>query len=410
VAAFTHAASENCLRKVAALDAQLRVYEGCYPIAKLDGSRTPGAPLESLTSREAESWLNERQQAVVGGTVWAIRKALEPASVDVLVVDEASQLRVPESTIALRRLGGSGRALIAGDDRQLPPIVQAVYPESEPGEPLLHRSLFEALSRPAEAHASRSVLLENFRMNETLCRFPREQVYVPGYRSASGEVAGRELIIERGDDPLVDAIVAPEFPLVIGILDGVRAGAENRIEAELVASVATALREGLCGADGKVYGEDAAFWREGLFVVSPHHAQINAIRRALRRKRQWSVPPFVDTVDAMQGQECDAVVTSYGVADVEYAMGEREFIYSLNRLNVAITRARCKSIVFLSRPLIEPPVPAYEDDRIAEGIAFMQGLVEFAEANGTTLEFPLPDGGTLTLHRVPMLPPAEVQS
>lgn len=90
----------------------------------------------------------------------------------------------------------------------------------------------------------------------------------------------------------------------------------------------------------------------------------------------------MDTVDKMQGQECDAVVVSYGVADVEYAMGEREFIYSLNRLNVSITRGRAKTIVFLSRALTEPPVQALADDRNAQGIAFMQGLVRFAETHG----------------------------
>jgi DNA replication ATP-dependent helicase Dna2 len=49
------------------------------------------------------------------------------------------------------------------------------------------------------------------------------------------------------------------------------------------------------------------------------------------------------------------VIATYGVSDVEYAMREKEFIYSLNRLNVSITRARAKTIVLLPRPLIEPP-------------------------------------------------------
>jgi len=62
-------------------------------------------------------------------------------------------------------------------------------------------------------------------------------------------------------------------------------------------------------------------------------------------------------VDKMQGQECEAVIVSYGVSDVEYAMNEKEFIYSLNRLNVAITRARSKTIVFLPRPLLEAERP-----------------------------------------------------
>jgi len=53
---------------------------------------------------------------------------------------------------------------------------------------------------------------------------------------------------------------------------------------------------------------------------------------------------------------------------------EKEFIYSLNRLNGAITRARVKTVVCLSRSLLEPPLQALDRDDVAEGIAFMQGL------------------------------------
>ena len=192
---------------------------------------------------------------------------------------------------------------------------------------------------------------------------------------------------------------------MIGVLEGVRATAENVIEADLVARAAVALRSRLCD-DGKVYANgkegDARFWKYGLFIVSPHHAQINTVRRALAAERSWKSSPFVDTVDSMQGQECDAVIATYGVSDVEYAMNEKEFIYSLNRLNVSITRARAKTIVFLPKPLIEPPIVAFEDDRIAEGIAFMQGLVSFAEHEGERTEHPTGRRRNAAPVRVPM--------
>jgi DNA replication ATP-dependent helicase Dna2 len=107
--------------------------------------------------------------------------------------------------------------------------------------------------------------------------------------------------------------------------------------------------------------------------------------------RDWDAQPFVDTVDKMQGQECDAVIVSYGVADVEHALSEREFIYSLNRLNVSVTRARMKSVVFLPRPLLDPPIQALDSDRAAEGITFMQGLANWCAANGQRTEFVLPE-------------------
>jgi hypothetical protein len=322
------------------------------------------------------------------------------------VIDEGSQMQAPPSSIAIRRLKPEGRLLIAGDHRQLPPIIQGWYPDPAEGDPLLHRSLFECLRLQDVDDRFTVTLLENFRMNRTLCRFPAEQIYVAGYDSADPIIGSRRLgLLDGDDDPLANAIIDPDFPLVVGVLEGVRATAENVVEAELVTRVTQSLRDRLFRADGRSYEDsesgDEDFWKYGLFIVSPHHAQINAVVRALSRARRWRSQPFVDTVDKIQGQECDAVIATYGVSDVEYAMGEKEFIYSLNRLNVSITRARAKTIVFLPRPLIEPPIVAYEDDRIAEGIAFMQGLVQYAQRHGESTNYPLSNGVDLTVFRVP---------
>jgi superfamily I DNA and/or RNA helicase len=316
-----------------------------------------------------------------------------------LVLDEGSQLKVPESAIPFRRLRRGGALIVAGDDRQLPPIVQAAYPEPTGNEPQLHRSIFECL-RAGDASGERTaMLLENWRMNATLCRYPADQVYVPAYRSATEEVAHRRLTLTPQPAALdiSDLLLQPGYPLVIGVLDGVKAAAENRVEANLVSAAACRLRQRLVNVT-----DDKDFWRQRLFIVSPHHTQIHAIRRSLRACRDWKSDPFVDTVDRMQGQECDAVIVSYGVSDVEYAMQEAAFIYSLNRLNVSITRARAKTIVFLPRPLIEPPIAAYEDEAIASGVAFMQGLVRFAERHGETIVNRLPNAeGSLVMLRVP---------
>ena len=163
---------------------------------------------------------------------------------------------------------------------------------------------------------------------------------------------------------------------MVCVLEDVKATAHNPLEAALVAQVVNALRDRM-----PVAGDDE-FHDHAVFVVSPHHAQIRAVRRSLRQLRDWDRLPQVDTVDKTQGQERDAVVISYGVSDVEYALGEREFIYSLNRLNVAVTRARAKSIVFLSRRLLEPPIQALDHDGVADGVAFMQGLAHWCLAHG----------------------------
>ena len=143
--------------------------------------------------------------------------------------------------------------------------------------------------------------------------------------------------------------------LVVCVMEDVKATAHNPLEAALVARVVNALRDRLPVAS------DDEFKAEAVFIVCPHHAQIRAMRRSMHRCA-WDAPAPGRHRRQDPGQEPDAVVISYGVSDVEYALSEQEFIYSLNRLNVAITRARAKSIVFLSRRSSSRP-SALDHDR-----------------------------------------------
>jgi DNA replication ATP-dependent helicase Dna2 len=402
--AFTHAAIENALRKIDELQREHSVVSGGFAIGKLYTiTGDAGDSTELVDKTGGDGWLASHEQAVLGATVWALRRTAH-GSADLVVVDEGSQVLIPSAALATSRLARKGRLLMAGDDRQLPPIVIGAYPDPEEDEPLLHRSIFECVRRADPEHDLTGILLENWRMNETLCRYPREQVYVEEYASATPEISGRRLALSGKNSDWVDELIDPDHPLVVCVTEGVQASAENVIEAGLVADAAARLRERLLDSSGHTYQDSAAgdevFWKDGLFIVSPHHAQIRAIRRALAERRGWHAEPFVDTVDKMQGQECDAAIVSYGVSDVEYAMTEKEFIYSLNRLNVAITRARSKTIVFLPLPLLEPPVAAFEDDATAEGISFMQGLWRFADENGELIQRELRPGATVSCLRV----------
>jgi superfamily I DNA and/or RNA helicase len=226
-------------------------------------------------------------------------------------------------------------------------------------------------------------------MNDVLTSFAARLLYGPGYRCVNRAVAARRLPFKppRGCDPLVKAVLDPKYPLVVVTFAGVRAAQVNPVEADLVAQLVTALRDGLHGPDGKLYPDDTSFFRHGVFVVSPHHAQIQAIRQELNARRRWQAAPFVDTVDKMQGQEAEAVIVSYGVADPEFALHEAEFIYGLNRLNVAATRARTKTVLCLPLPLLDATPAILDVERAAAGLAFMRRLVAAVEEVGEVIEF-----------------------
>jgi hypothetical protein len=388
VSAFTHAAIENLLRQTAVRlggsSTSLRIGKAKY------WQGTP-AGVEVVPEADMAEWLRESEQAVLGATAYSCLKGRgELPPFDLVVIDEASQVRVPEAAVAVAQ-AGAGRLVLAGDHLQLPPIIAGVYPETASEEPLLHRSIFEAVFRREEKSSSglRRQLLENFRMNDVLTGMASRLLYGPGYVCGSAAVAGRRLAIDLPADldPLVAACLDPARPLVVVLIDGVRAARANPIEADLVAQLVAALRAGLRDSRGRVYTDDTLFFKQGVFVVSPHHAQIRAIRSELDKLRTWSGPPFVDTVDKMQGQEADAVIVSYGVADPEFALREAEFIYGLNRLNVAITRARCKTVVCLPLPLLEASPQVLDVEAAAAGLGFMRGLVAEVEKAGEVLTF-----------------------
>ncbi len=226
-------------------------------------------------------------------------------------------------------------------------------------------------------------------MNDVLTGCAAELLYGPRYQCGSAAVAHHRLAFtpKRGLDPLVAACLDPDFPLVVVVLDGIRASRANPIEADLIAQLVTALRDGLREDNGRPYADDDAFFRHGVFVVSPHHAQIRAIQRELAARRRWHCSPFVDTVDKMQGQQADAVLVSYGVSDPEFALREAEFIYGLNRLNVALTRARAKTVVCLPRPLLEASPQVLDVPQAAAGLGFMRRLVELVRQHGEELLF-----------------------
>lgn len=403
VTAFTHAAIENVLRKVIERRAVLK---GDAVVAKAKAWQGENDPVDAIVAEaKLTDWLAKNPRCVVGATVYACIKAGKDNGLpgfDLVVVDEASQVRVSEAAIPASLVAPDGRLVLTGDDLQLPPIVQGEYPEAESGEPLLHRSIFESVRCrvPAGSPVVR-MLLENRRMNDVLTGFAATLLYGPEYRCFDDTVAARRMTL-RSPAPLAPfaaACLDPAYPLVVVVLEGVQAGASSPVEAGLVADLVVALREGLCDESSSIYESDEAFFAQGVFVVSPHRIQIRGIKQELRVRREWASAPFVDTVDKMQGQEAEAVVISYGVSDPEYALREAEFIYGVQRLNVAITRARSKTVVFLSRSLIDGLPAVLASEPAARGLAYMQDLLRETERQGAPIMFPLPAGGVAQIYR-----------
>jgi len=93
-------------------------------------------------------------------------------------------------------------------------------------------------------------------------------------------------------------------------------------------------------------GVSAPITLEDILIIAPYNAQVFEIQQRLPSAR-------VGTVDKFQGQE--APVAIYSMATSSHADAPRgmEFLYSANRFNVAVSRAKCMAILLASPKLFE---------------------------------------------------------
>jgi uncharacterized protein len=93
-------------------------------------------------------------------------------------------------------------------------------------------------------------------------------------------------------------------------------------------------------------GETRTIGIEDILVVSPYNMQVNLLLKRLPAGAR------VGTVDKFQGQEAAVVLVSMAASSGEYVSRGVDFLFSPNRLNVALSRARCLSVIFCSPALL----------------------------------------------------------
>ena len=94
-------------------------------------------------------------------------------------------------------------------------------------------------------------------------------------------------------------------------------------------------------------GRQHALTLDQILIVAPYNDQVSRIVQRLPDAK-------VGTVDKFQGQQAAVVIYSMTTSTPEDAPRGMEFLYNLNRFNVATSRARCACIVVGSPPLFSP--------------------------------------------------------
>ncbi len=360
LAAFTNQAVDTMLARVVAepgveavrLGHALSVAPALHPWRLVERARAAAqAAGEPLSSRGQPNprLLREtlaRAQVVAATTApWSAEDfddAGEALAFDLAIVDEATQLTTPALLGALRL---ARRFILAGDERQLPPLVMSAEAERAG----LGRPLFtDLLERWGETASV--ALRRQYRMSPIICDFPSKTFY-GGALVTDGAARTAALVAPRLNlaSPLAPAL-DPARPLVlldIPPLANERPGKVSRAQALAARKL---IRELLAGGVAP----------ERIGVIAPWRAHVAAIRQALQALRagdgrEGAAAVVVDTVDRFQGAEREVILLAFGGAPTVPEWGGRgaEFLADPRRLNVALTRAQRKLIVLGDRRELE---------------------------------------------------------
>lgn len=265
--------------------------------------------------------------SVGGGTAWLWSSPEAFESVDVLFVDEAAQM----SLANVLAVSQAARAVVLlGDPRQLDQPMQGSHPEGTDTSALDH-----ILAGAQTIGVDQGLFLEEtWRLHPAICAFTSELFYESKLRSREG------LNLQAVDGGPATGSGLRYVP-VSHIGNHNCSPEEADVVAELVRGIVDA------GAtwtdkDGNVH----PIGMNEILIITPYNAQVYEIQQRLPGAR-------VGTVDKFQGQE--APVAIYSLATSSHADAPRgmEFLYSLNRLNVATSRARCLSYLVCSPAVFE---------------------------------------------------------
>lgn len=335
------------LFRVAANDPQP---EGIVALVK-DAEKAPKQP-KNADLILGESW------AVVGitpgGTYGMIKKRWPDGMFghhlcDLLVLDEASQMNLPEAIMAALPMTPDAPLIVVGDHRQMPPIIKHDWDTEGRrtfGQYQVYASLFDTLrSQPQPPPMIQYA--ESFRLHGTMAEFLRREVYRHDgieYHSKQRAVLAAHPI----EDDLIRAVLDPDHPLVVLVHDEAGSQVRNPFEQALIEPILRTL------ADPARHGLDAV---AGMGVVVPHRAQRAALQQALPELSildpASGLPrrSAIDTVERFQGGERSVILVSATESDRAYLLASSDFLLDPRRLTVALSRAKRKMILVASRSI-----------------------------------------------------------
>lgn len=265
---------------------------------------------------------------VAGGTsfLWAREDAAE--TLDVLVVDEAAQM----SLANVLAVSQSAQTLILlGDPQQLDQPTQGSHPDGTGVSSLQH-----ILGAEHTISMDRGLFLEEtWRLHPAICAYNSELFYDSKLIAkldcaqqkiiADGSITGSGLRYLQVPHTGNQSFSIEEADITAQLVNDILASNPTWTDRD---------------------GDERALTQNDILIITPYNAQVFEILQRLPQSR-------VGTVDKFQGQEAPIAIYSLATSSHSDAPRGMEFLYSANRLNVAISRAQCVAILIASPDIFE---------------------------------------------------------
>jgi uncharacterized protein len=356
VAANSHKAIHNLLERIEEIAKERGLkFRG---VKKSSGGNAESQFNGEFIQSEDKAEKIDLSASLIAGTAWLFANERFDQHLDYLIIDEAGQVAVA-NVIAM---GTAARNIVlVGDQMQLGQPIQGVHP-GEAGSSVLD---FLLGTTPTVAPDRGAFLNETRRLEPTLCRFISEAFY-DGRLTPHPSNALRHLTF--------DSPIGGISEHGLHFIPVSHAGCSQKSEEEgavVDEYFHRLIAQTFVDKDGSARRISA----HDILVVSPYNVQVNHLKSVL------PVGARVGTVDKFQGQEAPIVLVSMATSDAECMPRDIEFLFSANRLNVAVSRAQCLAIVVASPKLLETPCNTIGQLKLVN--KFCQ-LVDFAANCGRT--------------------------
>ena len=325
VSSNSHAVINNLLKRV---QGQLDNAGSQALVVKVSSSSSEDGDRQALVGTRVqalkESAITQEPQ-VLGATIYTlVKESYDDAPFDLLVIDEAGQVSLSNLLYMARC---ARNILLVGDQQQLCQPSRAAHPED---------SGLSCIDYVMQDHAvvplDRGVFLAtSWRMPPSLTAVVSELFYEGQLQAAEVNRANQVLWDQQQQGLLFDAVPHSGNGTV----------SEEEVEriAQLVQQLLGQPYQRARVVNGVVETIDDVLQERDILITAPYNLQVNRLQRRLGTTAR------VGTVDRFQGQEAPVAIHSLTASDGDSAPRGLSFLLEANRLNVAISRAQCLSIV-----------------------------------------------------------------